>query len=153
MRYRLDQRAVRRAIAALDERRRLFDNLPTDPQHLEWLRRRAWIRTIHGSTRIEGNTLTDLEVDELLSGVGGADLPRKDALEILGTRAALDFVDGIATDREILPDEPVIRELNRRVLDGQSSLLTPGEYRRARTESGAARRSSSPRHPQVMSST
>lgn len=136
MDYRVDKRAIRRAIAALDERRRLFENLPTDPQYLDWLRRRAWIRTIHGSTRIEGNTLTDIEVDELLSGAGGADLPRKDALEVLGTRAALAFVDEVAPDREIVPDEPVIREIHRRVLEGQSPLLTPGEYRRGENRVG-----------------
>jgi Fic family protein len=134
--YRVDRKAIRRAVATLDERRRLFENLPTDPQYLDWLRHRAWIRTIHGSTRIEGNTLTDIEVDELVSGIGGADLPRKDALEILGTRAALAFVDDIADDPEILPDEPVIREIHRRVLDGQSSLLTPGEYRRGENRVG-----------------
>lgn len=130
MDYRLDARRVARIVTALDERRRLFDNLPTDPQHLEWLRHRAWVRTIHGSTRIEGNTLSDIEVDELLSGAAGVGLPRKDALEILGAREALTFVDEIAPDRTILPGEPVIREIHRRVLDGQVSLLTPGEYRR-----------------------
>lgn len=130
MDFTLDKRRAAKSIAALDEKRRLFDILPTDPLHLEWLRRRAWVRTIHGSTRIEGNTLSDLEVDELLSGASGLNLPRRDALEILGARDALSFVDEIASDTTIAPDEPVIREIHKRVLYEQSPLLTPGEYRR-----------------------
>lgn len=129
MKYTLDKRRVARSVAALDARRLLFDNLPTDPLYLEWLRRRAWIRTIHGSTRIEGNTLSDIEVDELLSGATGLNLPRRDALEILGTREALTFVDEIADDPTIPPGEMVLREIHRRVLNEQSPLLTPGQYR------------------------
>jgi Fic family protein len=69
-------------------------------------------------------------VDELLSGASAANLPRRDALEILGTREALSLVDEIAPDPTIPPGESVIREIHRRVLAGQVSLLTPGEYRR-----------------------
>jgi cell filamentation protein, protein adenylyltransferase len=134
--YRLDKKRSAAAMATLDERRRLFDNLPVDPLHLDWLRRRAWIRTIHGTTRIEGNTLSDIEVDELLTGAAGTRLPRKDALEILGSRAALSFVDELAGDPDILPGEHVVREIHRRVLDGQSPLLTPGEYRRGENRVG-----------------
>ncbi len=130
MDYRLDEPVLEARIAELGQRRWLFDNIPLDPTHAEWLRRRAWVRTIHGTTRIEGNTLSDIEVDELLSGGGGRDLPRRDALEILGTRAALTFVDEIAPREGIPVDEAVIREIHRCVLRGQSALLTPGEYRR-----------------------
>jgi Fic family protein len=136
MDYRLDKKRSKRAIADLDERRRLFDNLPIDPLYLDWLRRRAWIRTIHGTARIEGNTLSDIEVDQLLSGAAGTNLPRRDALEILGSREALSFVDEIAKDPEISVGEPVIREINRRVLAEQSPLLTPGEYRRGENRVG-----------------
>ena len=55
-------------IAALEERRRLFDNLAIDDQHAEWFRHRAWVRTIHGTTRIEGNSLNALEVEDVLLG-------------------------------------------------------------------------------------
>jgi Fic family protein len=118
---------------ALDEVERrcwLFANLPLDPVHRDWLRRRAWVRTVHGSTRIEGNTLSDLEVDRLLDGVTGKTLPRKDALEVLGTRSALELVDDLAARPEVPLSQSAIREIHRRVLDGQSDLLTPGEYRR-----------------------
>lgn len=130
-------------ITPLDElgrRRWLFENLPVDPLHAEWFRHRAWIRTIHGTTKIEGNTLNDLEVEEALTE-SPARFSRKDALEVLGSRSALEFVDEIAPDGEILADEAVIREIHRRVLDDIDPMLTPGEYRRGenRVIDGAGR--------------
>ena len=125
-----DQPILAEALAAVERRRWLFSNLPLDPVHREWLRRRAWVRTVHGSTRIEGNTLSDLEVDRLLDGVGVKALPRKDALEVLGTRSALELVDELASRSDVDLDQSVVREIHRRVLEGQGDLLTPGEYRR-----------------------
>jgi Fic family protein len=105
-------------------------SLQLDPVHRDWLHQRDWVRTVHGSTRIEGNSLSDLEVDRLLDGVGGKALPRKDALEVLGTRSALELVDELAARPDVELDQSVVREIHRRILDGQSDLLTPGEYRR-----------------------
>lgn len=122
--------AVASAVADLERRCWLFANLPLDPLHRDWLRQRAWVRTVHGSTRIEGNTLSDLEVDRLLDGVATKSLPRKDALEVLGTRSALELADQLAARSNLALDQAAVREVHRRVLDGQSELLTPGEYRR-----------------------
>jgi len=129
MRYRLRGRAVTKPLAELDQRRRLFDNLPIDPTHSEWMRRRAWVRTIHGTTKIEGNTASDVEVEALLAGEGSTKVSAREAREIIGTRDALTLADELAA-RRVTPDESVIRELHRRVLWSESPLLTPGEYRR-----------------------
>ncbi len=129
MRYRLRGRALTKPLADLDQRRWLFDNLPIDPTHAEWMRRRAWVRTIHGTARIEGNTANDIEVEALLAGEGSTKVSEREAREIIGTRDALTLADELAA-RRVTPDEAVIRELHRRVLWNQSPLLTPGEYRR-----------------------
>jgi Fic family protein len=129
VRYRLRGRALTKPLADLDQRRWLFDNLPIDPTHAEWMRRRAWVRTIHGTARIEGNTASDVEVEALLAGEGARRVSEKEAREIIGTREALTLADELAARRLAL-DEAGIRELHRRVLWGQSPLLTPGEYRR-----------------------
>lgn len=130
MKYRLQSRSLRRSLADLEQRRWLFRNLPIDPTHAKWLRNRAWVRTVHATTRIEGNTLSDVEVELLLSGAEGRRLADKEAREIIGTREALDFVDELAPKRDVVLDELLIREIHRRVLWGQSPLLMPGEYRR-----------------------
>jgi Fic family protein len=129
MRYRLRGRALTAPLAALEQRRWLFENMPIDPTHAEWMRRRAWVRTIHGTARIEGNTASDVEVEALLAGEGSTSVSDRKAREIIGTRDALTLADDLA-GRGVAPDEAVIWELHRRVLWNQSPLLTPGEYRR-----------------------
>lgn len=89
MKYRLRGRSLVKPLEELDQRRSLFNNLPIDPTHAEWLRQRTWIRTIHGTTRIEGNTLSDLEVEALLEGEGTTRISDREAREIIGTRDAL----------------------------------------------------------------
>lgn len=127
--YRFEHAAVAVQTEALDRRRWLFDQLPMDPIHLDWFRHRAWVRTVHGTTKIEGNTLSDIQVEELL---GGTSLPvsRKEALEVLGSREAIQFVDELADRPDVPVDEAVIREIHRRVLADIDPMLTPGEYRR-----------------------
>jgi Fic family protein len=127
--YRLDASQLNGEVEELDKRRWLFAILPIDPTHAEWLRRRAWVRTVHGTTRIEGNTLSDVEVDALLSNVGRGALNQREAREIIGTSEALKLADELSAAEADL-DEGAIRELHRRVLWQQSPLLTPGEYRR-----------------------
>lgn len=129
MRARLQAEAHTKLLADLEERRWLFEHLPLDPTHAAWLRQRAWVRTIHGTTRIEGNTLSDVQVEALLRGEGGARISDREAREIIGTREALTLVDRLAPE-DVPLAEAVIRELNRLVLWNQSPLLTPGEYRR-----------------------
>lgn len=127
--YRLTTDALRQVTDELDRRRWLFDQLPIDPTHLDWFRHRAWIRTLHGTTKIEGNTLSDLEVEDLLAGAPSAP-SRREALEIIGSREAIAFADEIAAESDVPVDEAVIREIHRRVIDDIDQLLTPGDYRR-----------------------
>lgn len=129
MRYRLRGKSLIQPLADIDQRRWLFGNMPIDPTHAEWLRQRAWVRTIHGTARIEGNTASDVEVEALLAGKGSTSVSDREAREIIGTRDALTFADELASSG-VVPEEAVIRELHRRVLWNQSPLLTPGEYRR-----------------------
>src|SRR3989442_3128402 len=103
---------LRRALSSLEQRRQIFDNLPLDPLHAEWFRHRAWIRTIHGTTRIEGNSLNALEVEDVLLNAAPA-VSRKDALEVLATQEALGFVDEIAPDRKVALDERLVRHVHQ----------------------------------------
>jgi Fic family protein len=130
MKLRFRKAPLKQTLNNLDQRRWLFANMPMDPTHAEWLRRRAWVRTIHGTTRIEGNTLSDIEVEALLTDAAAGRVSDREAREIIGTREALDLVDELVGQPTLGIDEQVIREIHRRVLWGQSPLLTPGEYRR-----------------------
>jgi Fic family protein len=129
MKYRLRKATLKQSLGKLDQRRWLFANMPIDPTHAEWLRRRAWVRTIHGTTRIEGNTLSDIEVEALLTDAAAGRVSDREAREIIGTREALELVDELVGQPKVGIDQQVIREIHRRVLWGQSPLLSPGEYR------------------------
>ncbi len=134
--YRLTKRATLPSVGALDDLRWLFANLGIDPRYREWFQHRAWVRTIHGTTRIEGNSLNDLEVEELLERLPTT--RQKDALEVLATRNALSFVDDLAPDPKLRIDERVIREIHKRVLDEIDPALRPGEYRTGENRVGDA---------------
>lgn len=129
MDYRLNSERVEPVLEELDRRRFLFDHLPLDPTHLEWFRHRAWVRTVHGTTKIEGNTLSDIEVEDLLGGMAARG-SRREALEILGSQEAILFVDEVAGQGDVPIDEAVLREIHRRVLSEIDPMLTPGAYRR-----------------------
>lgn len=136
VRYRIDRRATIEALTKLDDLRWLFDNLGLDPRYRDWFRHRAWIRTIHGTTRIEGNSLNDLEVEEVLERMPAT--RSKDALEVVASRAALAFVDEVASDAKLQIDERVIREIHKLVLDDIDPMLRPGEYRKGENRVGDA---------------
>jgi Fic family protein len=104
MRYRLRGRSLTKPLEKLDQRRWLFKNLPIDPTHADWLRQRAWVRTIHGTARIEGNTASDVEVEALLRGEGSTRISAREAREIIGTREALTLADELAKT-QVIPDE------------------------------------------------
>jgi len=136
MDYRLDKQVAASALASLEDFRWLFANLGIDPRYRDWFRHRAWVRTIHGTTRIEGNSLSDLEVEELLERMPVTQ--QKDALEVLATREALSFVDEVGPDEGLVVDERVIREIHKRVLDDIDPILRPGEYRTGENRVGDA---------------
>ena len=111
-----------------DRRRSVFHELPIDAQHAEWIRRRAWVRTLNATTRIEGNSLSEIQVEDLLNE-RSIRVSRREALEILGVRSALGFVDDIIARRDVPLGEDVVREIHRRVLEDIDAMLTPGRYR------------------------
>lgn len=136
MEYRLNKRATADQLEQLQDLQWLFANLGLDPRYRDWFRHRAWIRTIHGTTRIEGNSLSDREVEEVLERQPAT--RTKDALEVVATRAALAFVDELAGDPDLKVDERVIREIHRRVLDDIDPMLRPGEFRTGENRVGDA---------------
>ncbi len=115
-------------MSEIDRRRSVFAELPIDAQHAEWIRRRTWVRTLSATTRIEGNSLNEIQVEELLNNVS-IRVSRREALEILGVRSALDFVDDLIARRDVPLGEDVVREIHRRVLEDIDEVLTPGQYR------------------------
>ena len=97
---RWDREMASLVMTEVDRRRSVFHELPIDAQHAEWIRRRTWVRTLNATTRIEGNSLNEIQVEELLND-RSVRVSRREALEILGVRSALEFVDDLIARRDV----------------------------------------------------
>ena len=106
---------------------------PLTPQVAQDLHALYLSKGIHGTTSIEGNTLTETEVRQRIEG----DLPLPRSREYLGTEidAVLNICNDLAS--EVANGRPPgltverIHEFNRRLLDGQPSKedVVPGKTR------------------------
>jgi len=113
----------------IDRDRWAFERLLLDPRYESWLKRRAITRSLHHTTKIEGNTLREDQVGDILQG----EKIRADAKEITEVQncyRAYRFIDDISGDIAIPIDEQVIRYINSLVLGDDDPALTPGQYRR-----------------------
>lgn len=114
----------------IDRQRYAFDTLILPRRYQDWFQRRAWVRTVHHSTRIEGNTLSEEEVGDLLEAPPST-VRNIDVQEVVNYAKALRFVDELSDHPEVPVDERVVRHLNKLILDGTvAPVLTPGEYRK-----------------------
>lgn len=130
MDYGLNETAIEAKLAEMEDLRAAIAGLPLGPSYEDWFRRRSWVRTIHGTTHIEGNTLNDEEVEEVLVEGPGDNVSRRDGLEIINTRTAAKLADEIAAQTDLPIDEASIREVHRCVLADIAELHRPGQYRR-----------------------
>ena len=120
--------AIAGGLTTIDRERWSFDNLIIDPDYRAWFQERAIIRTVHSSTSIEGNRLDETQAGYLIRGQD-VDAEEAEKREVINLTKALKFVDEVSGNSEIPIDEPVVREINRRILLDESEVLTPGQYR------------------------
>jgi Fic/DOC family len=110
--------------------RRAADEAPVSQQR--WTNLALWpaarSATVAGSTAIEGNQLTQSQVDEVLAGIG-ADLRQPDIREVLNYNDALDLANQVALRPDFEWSQELIRRLNAAVMEGLAD-DERGEYRR-----------------------
>lgn len=114
----------------IEEMRRLIDAIPMLPHWELAIRRDALVNTVHSTAAIEGNRLSRDDVDRIVAGARGEAMDRE-SVEIRNLTGLMRELLMFMLD-EVPPDELLIREMNKRVLDGVpgTEVLTPGEYRR-----------------------
>ena len=59
---------IKLALDSIDRSKWVFDRLLLDQRYESWLKRRAITRSLHHTTKIEGNTLREEQVDDILRG-------------------------------------------------------------------------------------
>ena len=129
-RYRISDPMVR-DLGRIAAAHALITNAPLLPRWEQGLRRRAVERSVHHSTRLEGNTLTHQEVRDLLRG-REVEASRRDRQEALNYQRVLAFIDAAGRDESIPVAEAVLMEIHRICMDKISGHGThAGRYRRA----------------------
>jgi Fic family protein len=106
---------ILRLIARIDEFKGAWRALGTlPPDRLSSLRRVATIESIGSSTRIEGSTLSDDQVERLLATLTAQAFDTRDAQEVAGYAEAMSVV--LASWREIPFDENHVAQLHQILL-------------------------------------
>ncbi len=116
-------------LSNIDRDKWAFERLLLDPRYESWLKRRAIHRSLHHTTKIEGNTLREDQVDDILQGEK-IQADTKEILEIENCYKAYRFTDTISDDVNIPVDEHAIRHINALILGDDDPMVTPGQYRK-----------------------
>lgn len=105
-------------------------SLPINPTLLASLRETAKLQTIHYSTQIEGNRLTQDEVKDLISKkkVVSNTGRIRDEKEIKGYYIALDYIEKLAKTKAQITEEN-IKYIHALIVGGGSTKVKPSEYR------------------------
>lgn len=111
--------AILRIIAEIDEFKGAWTAIGRiSPDRLDALRRIATIESIGSSTRIEGASLSDREVEALLTGLDIKAFASRDEEEVAGYAATMEMV--FANWQEITLTESHIKQLHRDLLQHSS---------------------------------
>jgi Fic family protein len=95
----------------------LITNAPLLPRWEQGLHRRAVVRSVHHSTRLEGNTLTRREVRDLLNG-REVEASRRDRREALNYSKVLEFIDAAGRGAETPVAESDLKHIHTICMDG-----------------------------------
>lgn len=99
------------------------------PERLKALKKVATIESIGSSNRIEGNKLTDKQVEELLSNIKKQSFANRDEEEVAGYARLMDL---IFNDYELIPfSENYIKQLHQTLLEySKKDISHKGEYKK-----------------------
>ena len=117
--------ALSKVLMDIEASRQAVSGLPITVQVLTSLRESARLLSTHYSTQIEGNRLTQEQVEDVLHG-GTFPNRERDEREVKNYYLALDFLDGLIKSRSPLITEPDIQTLHGLVMEGKKR---PSPYR------------------------
>lgn len=116
--------SIAKALITIEADRQAIELLPIDVEMVASLRETARLRATHYSTQIEGNRLTEIQVQQALDG---ARFPgrERDELEVRNYYRALEEVERLAQSRSPIT-EAEIQRIHGWVLEGRAA---PTPYR------------------------
>jgi len=118
------------AISEIDEFKGKWENIENfSPEKLQMLKKISTIESIGSSNRIEGNKLTDKEIEKLLSNISTKSFDSRDEEEVVGYA---ELLDTIFENYEIIPlSENYVKQLHKILLQyTQKDESHRGEYKK-----------------------
>lgn len=119
---------IARDLMRIEAARQAVADLPLNQRVLAGLRRSARLVSTHYSTQIEGNRLTQAEVEQVLIHRGHIRQRERDEKEVKGYYAALDYAESYASNHTTIT-EPYIRKLHALVMAAGKTRCKPTPYR------------------------
>jgi Fic family protein len=116
------------ALMKIEASKETIKGLPVSPKLLLKLRDTAKLQSIHYSTMIEGNRLTQDEVNKVIKEKEHFPNRKRDEKEVLGYYAALEEVESLAKKKIIIKEE-TIKKLHALIMSGGKIKVKPTEYR------------------------
>jgi Fic family protein len=119
---------VARDLMRIEAAREAVAVLPLNEQVLAGLRQSARLVSTHYSTQIEGNRLTQAQVEQVLVRGERIRQRERDEKEVRGYYAALDYAESYAADHPTIT-ETYVRTLHALVMAGGKKRCRPTPYR------------------------
>ena len=119
---------IARNLMAIEAARQAVADLPMNERVLAGLRQSARLVSTHYSTQIEGNRLTQAEVEQVLVQGEHIAQRQRDEKEVRGYYVALDYAEAFAGDHATIT-ESYIRKLHALVMAGGKTRCRPTPYR------------------------
>lgn len=118
---------IKFAIADIERDAWLVDKMLIMPKHATWIRRNITAERAAGTVRIEGGTLDDADVRELMRTPPKATMSEEERAN-RNALSAYDFVDYLSDQYDLPITEAMIRQINREFMYGFLDKI-PGVYR------------------------
>jgi len=126
-RYTISSQAARN-LMRIEADRQAVAALPLNERVLAGLRQSARLMSTHYSTQIEGNRLTQAQVEQVLVRGERIRQRERDEKEVRGYYAALDYAESYAANHKTIT-ETYIRKLHALVMAGGKKRCKPTPYR------------------------
>jgi len=131
--YRKTQ-VITAGLEAIDRARWLIENVLIMPKYQLWIKRQTTVRRASATTGIEGASLDEAAVGELMKSQRGK--LSTDEIDNLNAVEAYDFVDYLSDQPDLPVDEGVMRQINRLFKKGAPDAKGPGKYRNGENRVG-----------------
>lgn len=126
-RYAISSR-IARNLMRIEAARQAAETLPLNERVLAGLRQSARLLSTHYSTQIEGNRLTQMQVEQVLLQGQRVRQRERDEREVKGYYAALDYAESHAAEQKTIT-EAFLRKLHALVMAGGDQRRKPTPYR------------------------